>query len=105
MPSPIVELNRAAAVAMRDGPEAGLDLLEAIDGLDDYRPLHAARGELLRRLGRDAEATAAYERALTFRCALCGYRPHKAHRNGLGLGVGRLAVAGRLRAVLGYRLR
>ncbi len=63
-PSPVVELNRAAAVAMRDGPAVGLELIEAIDGLDDYRPLHAARGELLRRLGRDAEATAAYERAL-----------------------------------------
>jgi RNA polymerase sigma-70 factor, ECF subfamily len=63
-PSPVVELNRAAAVAMRDGPEVGLGLIEAIDGLDDYRPLHAARGELLRRLGRDAEAAAAYERAL-----------------------------------------
>jgi RNA polymerase sigma-70 factor (ECF subfamily) len=64
-PSPIVELNRAAAVAMRDGPQEGVDLIEAIAGLDDYHPLHSARADLLRRLGRDREATAAYERALT----------------------------------------
>jgi RNA polymerase sigma-70 factor (ECF subfamily) len=63
-PSPVVGLNRAAAVAMRDGPQAGLDLVEAIDGLDDYRPMHAARADLLHRLGRDAEAASAYERAL-----------------------------------------
>jgi RNA polymerase sigma-70 factor, ECF subfamily len=63
-PSPIVELNGAVAVAMRDGPEAGLDLIDAIDGLDDYHPLHGARAELLRRLGRDADARDAYERAL-----------------------------------------
>jgi RNA polymerase sigma-70 factor, ECF subfamily len=64
-PSPVVELNRAAAVAMSDGPEAGLALIAAIDGLDDYRPLHSARAELLRRLGRDGEAADAYARALT----------------------------------------
>jgi RNA polymerase sigma-70 factor (ECF subfamily) len=63
-PSPVVELNRAVAVAMRDGPGAGLDLIAAIDGLDDYRPMHAARADLLRRLGREAEAAAAYEQAL-----------------------------------------
>jgi len=63
-PSPIVELNRAAAVAMRDGPQAGLDLIEAIEGLDDYHPLHGARADLLRRLGRVEEAAAAYRRAL-----------------------------------------
>ncbi|HEU4943654.1 MAG TPA: DUF6596 domain-containing protein, partial [Solirubrobacterales bacterium] len=63
-PSPIVELNRAAAVAMRDGPQAGLDLIEAIDGLEDYHPLHGARAELLSRLGRGEEAAAAYRRAL-----------------------------------------
>lgn len=63
-PSPVVELNRAAAVAMRDGPEAGLELIEAIEGLDGYHPLHAARADLLRRLDRRAEAAAAYERAL-----------------------------------------
>ena len=65
-PSPVVELNRAAAVAMRDGPAAGLDLVEAlVDGpLDGYHLAHAARADLLRRLGRTAHARAAYERAL-----------------------------------------
>jgi RNA polymerase sigma-70 factor (ECF subfamily) len=63
-PGPVVELNRAAAVAMSEGPERGLELIEAIEGLDDYAPLHASRADLLRRLGRDGEATAAYERAL-----------------------------------------
>jgi RNA polymerase sigma-70 factor, ECF subfamily len=62
--SPIVELNLAVAVAMRDGPEAGLTAIDAIEGLDDYHPLHGARADLLRRLDRDAEAAAAYERAL-----------------------------------------
>jgi RNA polymerase sigma-70 factor (ECF subfamily) len=64
-PSPVVELNRAVAVAMRDGPDAGLVLIEAIEGLDDYYPRHTARAELLRRLGRGAEAVEAYERALS----------------------------------------
>jgi RNA polymerase sigma-70 factor (ECF subfamily) len=66
-PSPVIELNRAAAVAMRDGPAAGLDLIEAIlarGDLTDYHPAHSARAELCRRLGRTAEARAAYERAL-----------------------------------------
>jgi RNA polymerase sigma-70 factor (ECF subfamily) len=63
-PSPVVELNRAVAVAMRDGPQAGLTLIEAIEGLDNYHPRHSARAELLRRLGRNAEAVEAYERAL-----------------------------------------
>ena len=63
-PSPVVELNRAAAVAMSDGPQPGLDLIDAIDGLDAYPQLHSARAELLRRLGRDEEAGPAYERAL-----------------------------------------
>ena len=65
--SPVIALNRAVAVAMRDGPEAGLGLIEAIlDGGDlaDYHPAHAARAELCRRLGRTAEARASYERAL-----------------------------------------
>ncbi|MEO6407624.1 MAG: RNA polymerase sigma factor [Burkholderiaceae bacterium] len=66
-PSPVVALNRAVAIAMRDGPEAGLAL---IDGLIDTAPLatyhlaHAARADLLRRCGRDAEARSAYEAAL-----------------------------------------
>jgi len=63
-PSPVVELNRAVAVAMSAGPEAGLLLADRIEGLDDYYLLHSARADLLRRLGRDDEAAAAYERAL-----------------------------------------
>lgn len=66
-PSPVVELNRAAAVAMRDGPETGLALVDAIlerGDLVDYQPAHAARADFCRRLGRRAEARAAYERAL-----------------------------------------
>jgi len=63
-PGPVVELNRAAAVAMAEGPERGLELMEAIEGLDDYQPLHGARADLLRRLGRAAEAAEAYRRAL-----------------------------------------
>jgi RNA polymerase sigma-70 factor (ECF subfamily) len=63
-PNPVIELNRAVAVAMAEGPERGLALIDAIDGLDSYHLLHAARGDLLRRLGRRAEARAAYERAL-----------------------------------------
>jgi len=62
--SPVVELNRAVAVAEAQGAEAGLTLLERID-LADYRYFHAARAELLRRVGRLDEARAAYERALT----------------------------------------
>jgi RNA polymerase sigma-70 factor (ECF subfamily) len=66
-PSPVVELNRAVAVAMRDGPAAGLTLIDALlaDGeLADYHLAHAARADLCRRLGRTADARAAYERAL-----------------------------------------
>jgi RNA polymerase sigma-70 factor (ECF subfamily) len=66
-PSPVVELNRAVAVAMRDGPLAGLALIDAIlarGDLEDYRFAHAARADLCRRLGRTAEARASYERAL-----------------------------------------
>jgi RNA polymerase sigma-70 factor (ECF subfamily) len=62
-PSPVVELNRAVAVAMADGPEAGLELVDAIAGLDRYYLLHAARADFLRQLGRSEEARAAYERA------------------------------------------
>jgi RNA polymerase sigma-70 factor (ECF subfamily) len=60
----VVELNRAVAVAMAHGPESGLALIEAIEGLDSYRHLHSARADLLRRLGRGDEAAEAYERAL-----------------------------------------
>jgi RNA polymerase sigma-70 factor (ECF subfamily) len=66
-PSPVVELNRAVAVAMRDGPEAGLALVDAIlarGELSDYRLAHAARADLCRRLGKTAEARASYQRAL-----------------------------------------
>jgi RNA polymerase sigma-70 factor (ECF subfamily) len=66
-PSPVVELNRAVAVAMRDGPEAGLALIDAIlarGELADYHLAHAARADLQRRLGKVAEARAAYEKAL-----------------------------------------
>jgi RNA polymerase sigma-70 factor (ECF subfamily) len=66
-PSPVVELNRAAAIAMRDGPRAGLDLIDGIlarGDLTSYHLAHAARADLCRRLGRMHEAKAAYERAL-----------------------------------------
>jgi RNA polymerase sigma-70 factor (ECF subfamily) len=71
-PSPIVELNRAVAVAMRDGPEAGLSLIDGLlsvqsrsrEDLADYHLTHSARADLLRRLNRKPEAIAAYRRAL-----------------------------------------
>ena len=62
--SPVVELSRAVAVAEEQGPEAGLEIVERLE-LDDYRYLHATRGELLRRLGRTQEAREAYARALS----------------------------------------
>jgi RNA polymerase sigma-70 factor (ECF subfamily) len=68
VPSPIIELNRAVAVAMRDGPEAGLALVDGIlarGDLVDYHLAHATRADLCRRLGRTAEARASYERALS----------------------------------------
>jgi RNA polymerase sigma-70 factor (ECF subfamily) len=68
VPSPVIELNRAVAVAMRDGPAAGLALIDAIlarGDLADYSLAHAARADMCRRLGRTAEARSAYERALT----------------------------------------
>ena len=66
-PSPVVELNRAVAVAMRDGPSAGLSLIDAIlarGDLAQYHLAHSARADLCRRLGRTAEARVSYERAL-----------------------------------------
>jgi RNA polymerase sigma-70 factor (ECF subfamily) len=66
-PSPVVELNRAAAIAMRDGPAAGLALIDAIiarGDLADYHLAHSARAECYRRLGRAAEAIESYQRAL-----------------------------------------
>jgi len=75
-PSPVVELNRAAAVAMAEGPEHGLRLLDALEArgdLRDYHLLPASRADLLRRLGRWAEAALAYRRAL----ALVGNEPER----------------------------
>ena len=66
-PSPVVELNRAVAVAMRDGPSAGLALVDALlerGELSDYRLAHAARADFCRRLGRTEEARVSYQRAL-----------------------------------------
>ncbi|GAA2889335.1 RNA polymerase sigma factor [Streptosporangium fragile] len=77
-PSPVVALNRAAAVAMRDGPEAGLALLDELAGeprLRGYHPYPAARADLLHRLGRRHEAAAAYREALD----LAGTEPERAH--------------------------
>ena len=67
-PSPVVELNRAIAVAMRDGPSAGLALIDAIllrGDLRDYHLAHSARADMYRRLGRAKEARAAYKQALS----------------------------------------
>jgi RNA polymerase sigma-70 factor (ECF subfamily) len=64
-PTPVVELNLAVAVAMADGPGAGLPLVERVaDALDDYQHFHSARADLLRRLGRKGEAERSYRRAL-----------------------------------------
>jgi RNA polymerase sigma-70 factor (ECF subfamily) len=66
-PSPVIELNRAVAVAMSDGPSAGLQLIDGIlarGDLENYHLAHAARADMLRRLGRTQEARAAYSRAL-----------------------------------------
>jgi RNA polymerase sigma-70 factor (ECF subfamily) len=71
--SPVVELNRAVAVAMRDDPAAGLELVERIEGLEAYHLWHAARADLLRRLDRREEARAAYARALD----LAGSEPER----------------------------
>jgi RNA polymerase sigma-70 factor (ECF subfamily) len=76
-PSPIAELNRAVAIAMRDGPEKGLDLVDTIlrsGDLASYHLAHSARADFLRRLGRKEEAVAAYETALT----LCRQAPEQA---------------------------
>jgi len=65
--SPVVDLNHAAAVSMADGPALGLELVDALaatGALDRYHLLHAARADMLRRLGRPADALAAYTRAL-----------------------------------------
>ena len=75
-PSPVVELNRAVAVAMRDGPLAGLELIDSIlarDDLADYHLAHSARADLCRRLGKIAEARTSYYRAL----ALARQKPER----------------------------
>ena len=75
-PSPVVQLNRAFAVAMADGPAAGLTLVESLAATGDlagYHLLPATRGDLLRRLGRRQEAGAAYEEAM----ALAPNRPER----------------------------
>jgi RNA polymerase sigma-70 factor, ECF subfamily len=65
MPSPVVELNRAVAISMADGPSAGLALVEGLSTeLSEYHLFHAARADMLHRLGRDDEASAAYAMAL-----------------------------------------
>ena len=77
-PTPVVALNRAVAVAMRDGPAAGLPLIETVlaDGqLQDYHLAHAARADICRRLGRHADARASYQRAL----ALARQEPERAY--------------------------
>ena len=63
--TPVVRLNRAVAIAFADSPEAGLREVEAIGGLEGYHLWHAARAQLLKRLGRRAEAQAAFQRALS----------------------------------------
>ena len=73
-PSPVVELNRAVAVAELDGPEVALSIVDRL-GLATYHPWHVARAELLRRLGRDDESRAAYDRALE----LTGNEAERAH--------------------------
>jgi RNA polymerase sigma-70 factor (ECF subfamily) len=71
--SPVVELNRAVAIAMRDDPATGLGLVDAIGGLEAYHLWHAARADLLRRLGRGEDARSAYARALE----LAGSEPER----------------------------
>jgi RNA polymerase sigma-70 factor (ECF subfamily) len=63
-PSPVIDLNMAVAVALSEGLETGLALVDRLPGLDEYYLLHSTRADLLRRLGRTAESSAAYERAV-----------------------------------------
>jgi RNA polymerase sigma-70 factor (ECF subfamily) len=74
-PSPVVEVNRAVAVAMAQGPTAGLALLHQIEGVEEYYPYHAARADLLRRTNQREAAADAYERAI----ALCGNSAERAY--------------------------
>jgi RNA polymerase sigma-70 factor (ECF subfamily) len=75
MPSPVVEVNRAVAVAMAQGPTAGLALLRRIEGVENYYPYHVARADLLRRTNQREAAAEAYERAST----LCGNSAERAY--------------------------
>ncbi len=75
VPSPVIEVNRAVAVAMAEGPAVGLALLHRIEGVEDYYPYHAARADLLRRTNEREAAADAYERAL----ALCGNSAERAY--------------------------
>jgi len=77
-PTPVVALNRAIAIGEVHGPAAALALVDELD-LDNYHPFHATRADLLRRLGRDSEAAAAYERAAAM-------APTEAERDFLKLG-------------------
>jgi RNA polymerase sigma-70 factor (ECF subfamily) len=77
-PTPVVALNHAIAIGEVHGPEAALALVEELD-LDTYHPFHATRADLLRRLGRDSEAAAAYQRAASL-------APTDAERDFLRLG-------------------
>ena len=75
MPSPVVEVNRAVAVAMAQSPTVGLALLQRIEGVEDYYPYHAARADLLRRTNQREAAADAYKRALD----LCGNNAERAY--------------------------
>ena len=95
-PSPVVELNRAVAIAMSEGPERGLELIDALlarGELENYQLAHSARADLLRRLGRRDEALAAYAAALALTSQLSQRRPSRAADDGRRLracnGVGR----------------
>jgi RNA polymerase sigma-70 factor, ECF subfamily len=77
-PTPVVALNRAVAIGEVQGPAAALALLDGL-GLENYHPFHATRADLLRRLGRNSEAAAAYERAAAM-------APTNAERDFLRLG-------------------
>jgi len=78
IPSPVVEVNRAVAVAMADGPVVGLEMLHRIEGVEAYYPYHVARADLLRRTNQREAATDAYERAID----LCQNSAERAYLKG-----------------------
>ena len=107
-PSPVVALNRAVAVAMRDGPATGLALIDAIlarGELADYRLAHAARADLCRRLGQTADARAAYERALALTQHGTGAAVSRAAAGRAGKITGRLSICGVAVRLLGVSRR